>query len=190
MEESLMTADYVAAILKGDPTLLRQIYQKNFPLISNLIRQNGGTEEDAKDVFQDAVMVIYEKAKLPGFQLTSQFSTFFYGICRNLWGSRLQKKSFTEVTIPDDVKYMADKLTDVDHAALEQRKLYDKAFARLGEDCQKLLLLFFQKIPMEEIAAIMGYGSEGYARRRKFMCKEHLTELVKSYPEYQELRNG
>ncbi|MBK9017950.1 MAG: sigma-70 family RNA polymerase sigma factor [Saprospiraceae bacterium] len=190
MEAPLVTADYVAAILQGDPILLRQMYQKNFPAISNLIQQNGGTSDDAKDVFQDAVMVIYEKAKHPDFQLTSQFSTYIYGICRNLWGSRLQKKSFSEVTIPDDAKYKADDLPDLDYAALEQRNLYDKAFARLGKDCQKLLLLFFQKLPMEEIAKTMGFASVGYARRRKFMCKEHLTELVKSCPEYQELRNG
>lgn len=184
-----MTADYIAAILTGDHTLLRQMYQRFFPLIRNLVQQNGGSEDDAKDVFQDAVMVIYEKAKHPDFQLTSQFSTYLYGVCRNLWLSRQQKKSSKEVTIPDDAKYMADKLPDTDYAALEQRKLYDKAFVRLGEDCQKLLSLYFQKMQMEEIASLMGYGSEGYARRRKFMCKEHLTNLVKSYPEYQELRN-
>ncbi len=189
MEQTWMTADYIAAILTGDHTLLRQMYQRFFPLIRNLVQQNGGSEDDAKDVFQDAVMVIYEKAKHPDFQLTSQFSTYLYGVCRNLWLSRQQKKSSKEVTIPDDAKYMADKLPDTDYAALEQRKLYDKAFVRLGEDCQKLLSLYFQKMQMEEIASLMGYGSEGYARRRKFMCKEHLTNLVKSYPEYQELRN-
>ena len=131
-------------------------------------------------------MVIYEKAKHPGFQLTSQFSTFLYGVCRNLWLSHRQKKSSKEVTIPDDAKYLSGELPDLDFAAMERRKLFDKAFARLGEDCQKLLLLFFQKVRMEEIARLMGYSSS-YARRRKFMCKEHLTELVKSYPEYFEL---
>ena len=96
------------------------------------------------------------------------------------------KKSSKEVTIPDDAKYLSGELPDLDFAAMERRKLFDKAFARLGEDCQKLLLLFFQKVRMEEIARLMGYSSS-YARRRKFMCKEHLTELVKSYPEYFEL---
>lgn len=184
------TDDYVAAILHGDPILLRQMYEILLPRISNLIEQNGGTEEDAKDVFQDAVMIIYDKASQPGFQLTSQFSTFFYGICRNLWGNRLQKRSFSEVTIPKDIKYKEGDLLDTDFSAIERRKLFDKAFTGLGEDCQRLLLLYFQKLPMDEIASEMGYSSEGYARRRKFMCKERLTELVKSYPEYLELSNA
>ncbi len=187
MEESWVTIDYVAAILNGDSTLLRQMYQKNFPLIKSLIQQNGGTEDDAKDVFQDAVMIIYEKAKHPGFQLTCQFGTYIYAVCKNLWRSRKQKKSFSEVTIQEDIKYSTGELPDMDYAASEQRKLYDKAFERLGENCQKLLSLYFQKTTMEEIARQMDYASEGYARRRKFMCKERLTELVKSYPEYDEL---
>ena len=190
MNTPLGADDYVAAIRNGDPILLRQMYQMLLPLISNLIEQNGGTEEDARDVFQDAVMIIYEKARQPGFQLTSQFNTFFYGICRNLWGNRLQKRSFSEVTIPKDIKYKEGDLPDMDFSGLEQQKLFDKAFAGLGGDCQRLLLLYFQKVPMDEIASEMGYSSEGYARRRKFMCKERLTDLVKSYPEYLELCNA
>ena len=187
MKKSILETDYTYAILHGDPTILRQMYQTIFPLITNLIRQNGGTEEDAKDIFQDAVMVIYEKARQPDFQLTSQFSTYFYGICWNLWGSRLQKKSFSEVTIPEDIKSIAGDIPDVDFTEVEKQKLFDKAFESLGEDCQRLLLLYFRKMPMDSIAREMGYASEGYARRRKFMCKEYLTELVKGYPEYAEL---
>lgn len=165
------------------------MYQQLFPAIRKLVQDFGGSEADAKDVFQDATIVIYEKAQKPDFQLTSQFSTFFIGICRNLWMSRRQKKSASEVTIPEEAKYMADESLEIDLLQVERGKLFYKALRELGEDCQKLLQLFFQKYSMEEIAQEMGFGSEGYARRRKSQCKDRLVEIVKHAPEYQELKN-
>lgn len=182
--------DYLSAILAGDQAALEQLYRTQFPVIRSLLRNYGGSEMDAKDVFQDAVLVMYQKAKQPDFQLTSQFGTFFYSVCRNLWLNRRSKKFVTsEVTISEDAKYIAEEASpEVELLQVERDNLFWRAFRQLGEDCQKLLELFFQKTPMEAIALQMGYGSEGYARRRKLQCKERLVELVKSNPEYRELR--
>ncbi len=181
--------DFITAIKTGDRAGLTQMYTAIFPAIRKLVRDYGGSEDDAKDVFQDATIVIYEKAQKPEFVLTSQFSTFFYGVCRNLWMSRQQKKSASEVTIPEDAKYMADGSLELDLLQVERGKLFYHSLRQLGEDCQQLLQLFFQKMSMEEIALKMGFGSEGYARRRKSQCKDRLVELVKNAPEFQELKN-
>lgn len=188
MEQTTATPDYITAILTSDRKLLPQLYRQLFPMVRDMVWKNGGSEHDARDVFQDAVMVVYNRAKQPGFQLTSQFSTFLYSIAWNLWRSRRKKKSTSEVMIPEDAQSIADEMPAFDHLKLERQSLFDKAFARLGEDCQKLLLLFFKKTPMAEIAMEMGFGSESYAGRRKHICKERLVELVKSYPEFRELR--
>lgn len=190
MEQTTPTLDYIEAIRTGDPLQLKHLYRQLFPMIKDLVWKNGGSEQDAKDLFQDAVMVVYHVSRKPGFELTSQFSTFLYGIAWNLWRSRRKKKSNSEVMISEDAQYIADDLPEFDHLKLERQSLFDKAFAQLGEDCQKLLLLFFQKKPMNEIAAEMGYGSEGYAPRRKHACKERLVELIKSFPEFRELCNA
>jgi len=182
-------ADYVKAILDGDRTVLQDLYAAQLPVICRLIGANGGTEADAKDVFQDAVLVVYRKARQPGFELTSQFGTYFYGICRNLWLNHRAKKFTTaEVTLSEDAKYISGDLSvEADLLHVERGNLFWKAFRQLGEDCRKLLELFFQKIPMETIATKMGYGSEAYARRRKLQCKQRLTDLVKNDPAYREL---
>jgi len=181
--------DDLSAILAGDRNALEQLYREQFPAIRDLLRKNGGSETDAKGVFHDAVLVVYQKAKQPVFQLTSQFSTFFYGICRNLWLNHLSKKStFSEVTISEDAKYTADEGSpEAEFLQVERDNLFWYAFRQLGGDCQKLLELFFQKLSMETIAAQMGFSSEGYARRRKLQCKARLVELVKNRPEYREL---
>ena len=166
------------------------MYAALFPYICKLVRDHGGSEDDAKDVFQDAVIVLYEKAQQPDFQLTSKFSTLFYGVCNNLWRSRQQKKSASEVTIPDHAKYIADGSAEVDLLQVERGKLFYRALRQLGDDCQKLLELFFQKRSMDDIAQQMGFASEGYARRRKSQCKDRLVELVKNDPAFKELKNA
>ena len=103
--------------------------------------------------------------------------------------SRQQKKSASEVTIPDDAKYIADGSAELDLLQVERGKLFYKSLRALGEDCQKLLQLFFQKTSMEDIAQEMGFASEGYARRRKSQCKDRLVELIKNAPEFSELQN-
>ena len=185
----MQQTDFIAAIKTGDRAGLTRMYTTIFPAIRKLVSDYGGSADDAKDVFQDATMVIYEKVQKPDFQLTSQFSTFFYGICRNLWMSRQQRKSATEVTIPEDAKYIAEDSPEIDQLQVERGKVFYRALRQLGDDCQQLLELFFQKHPMEDIAQKMGYASEGYARRRKSQCKDRLVELVKNAPEYAELQN-
>ena len=185
----MQQTDFITAIKKGDRVVLSRMYTTIFPAIRKLVCDYGGSQDDAKDVFQDATIVIYEKAQKPDFQLTSQFSTFFIGISRNLWMSRRQKKSASEVTIPEDAKYMAEDSPDIDKIQVERGKVFYRALRQLGDDCQKLLELFFQKNSMEDIAQEMGYASEGYARRRKSQCKDRLVELVKNAPEYAELQN-
>lgn len=181
--------NYIAAILTGDRAILRQLYELQYPVIRNMILHNGGTDSDARDIFQDAVLIVFQKAQHPDFQLSSKFSTFLYGICHNLWLNCRSKKSATaEVTLTKDIKYIPDDTAlEDDLLYVEQGNLFWKAFRQLGEDCQQVLELFFQKTPMEAIAAKMGYGSAGYAKRRKMQCKEHLTELIRNAPDYGEL---
>ncbi|MBC7773999.1 MAG: sigma-70 family RNA polymerase sigma factor [Phycisphaerae bacterium] len=87
MEQS----DYLAAILSGDRITLRRLYEQQLPVIRSIIRHYGGSEADAKDIFQDAVLLVYQKARQPDFQLSSKFSVYFYGVCRNLWLNRCTK---------------------------------------------------------------------------------------------------
>ena len=186
----MQDTNYISAILQGDRAGVSRMYAKLFPGVRKLVRDYGnGSDDDAKDLFQDATILVYEKAQKPDFQLTSQFSTFFYGICRNLWMTRRQKKSSSEVAIPDHAQYIPEDSPDNDFIEVERGKLFYKALRQLGEDCQRLLQLFFQKKSMEEIAREMGFAGEGYARRRKSQCKERLVELVKKAPEFQELQH-
>lgn len=184
----MTTEDYLTGIVKGDQAVLRHLYRAMFPLIGQMVQQQGGSEEDARDIFQEATVVIYGKAQAPDFSITFQFNTYFTAVCRNLWLNRRTKKSASDVTISEDDKLFSDTADiELDYITMERQQLFDAAFLQLGADCQKLLRLFFEKTSMTEIAGQMGFASEGYARRRKFQCKDYLIELVRKQPQYEEL---
>ena len=176
------------ALLSGDNDGIREIYRLYLPRAASLITRNGGSSDDAKDIFQEALVIIYEKAQQPGFQLKSSLYTLIYGICRNLWGNRLQKKSSRNVTFSEDDKYKFDEDIEKSIEEAEENKIFWDAFEQLGQDCQKLMRLFFDKVRMEKIAELMGFGSVSYAKKRKFQCKERLVNLVKEDLRFQELK--
>ncbi len=182
----------IEGIRRGDRQILAALYRDMLPSIKRLAAVAGARPDDAHDVFQDAVVVVFEKSEQPGFVLTSSFSTYFYGICRNLLGNRLKKKGGRTVTIPDDAKYREDDNADA-HSLLEdaeRHRLFHRAFRQLGDDCRRLLELSFENTPPETIMTQLGISSNDYFRRRKYLCKEKLTQLVRNDPAFRELDGG
>lgn len=146
---------------------MQRIYDLYLNRIARFITSKGGSSEDAKDIFQDALIIIFEKAQAPKFTLSSQLYTFLYGICRNLWGNRLKKKRRSGVINSDDETYTSDEDIQATIEAEEENQVFWEAFDHLGADCQKLLQLFFEKKKMEEIKEIMGHGSVNYTNKKE-----------------------
>ncbi|MEZ4849369.1 MAG: sigma-70 family RNA polymerase sigma factor [Bacteroidia bacterium] len=175
------------AIRMGDSTILRKMYEQNFHVVADMIEKNNGSKEDARDIFQEGIMVIYEKLKDPNFTLTSNFSTYLYSVCKYLWMNQLRKKSRTEVTLDDTITSIVVNDIERDIAEKEKRQLYQEKFSQLGEDCQQLLSLFFSGSSMKEIVEKMKLSSIAYAKKRKFVCKEKLISLIEKDRVYTEL---
>jgi RNA polymerase sigma factor (sigma-70 family) len=185
----LRDKQYIQGLIKQDSKILRAIYQKFAGRISNYIIQNGGSPEDAKDVFQDALMIILEKVQLPDFQLSSSFYTYLYGVNKLVWYNKSRKKSRSTVSIPDDNTLRGSQSVEQELLNREMDNLYRDNFAKLGELCQKLLELFFAKKDMTEIAQTLALKNEHTARTRKYRCREHLKKLMEKDERYNELMN-
>jgi RNA polymerase sigma factor (sigma-70 family) len=176
------------AILEGlekqDREIIRYIYKEYYPSIKFLIITNSGNEIDAEDVFQDAMVIIYRKIIEGKMILTSSFKTFLYSICRNLWLQRLDRKLFSyEFMENENLTDMQDSVSyEMREVENEKYRLFQQHFLRLSEDCKKILRLFMNKVPLREIAEIMGFKTEKYAKTRKFMCKEKLKNAIISDP--------
>lgn len=181
--------DYIKGIKESNSQVINAIYKKFHQAIVHLVETHKGTKADAHDVFQEGLLIVFQKSQEVDFQLTSSFLTFFYAICRNVWYNKLKKRSIKEVTLAPELLSIVKEEPDPYYEYSEQYFLYRKMFLQLGKDCQQLLDLFLQKTKMTDIMQSMGYGSISYTKKRKFMCKEKLVKLIKNDPEYQELKN-
>jgi len=186
--DKLSPQEYVEGIKNGNPQVIRGIYEKYHQAIVHLVETNNGTKDDAQDVFQEGLVLFYQKANQPDFQLTSTFLTYFYAICKYIWYNRLRKKSNHEVTLDDKMILMLKEENADLFEKSERYFLYRKMFLKLGADCQQVLDLFLQKISMEKIMKQMGYGSISYTKKRKFLCKEKLIKLIQNDSKYHELK--
>jgi RNA polymerase sigma factor (sigma-70 family) len=178
------------AIIDGlkerDSGIIRYVYKEYYPTIKFLITTNSGTETDAEDVFQDALIVLFKKIARKDLILTSSFKTFLYSICRNLWLQRLDRRVFSnEFLEMEDLSELQDNLyLEQPEEEHEKYRLFQQHFLKLSEDCQKVLQLFLGKTSLKEIAEIMGFKTEKYAKTRKFMCKEKLKNSIINDPNF------
>ena len=93
----MKTNDYEKALLEGlaanDTNAIETIYRENYSAIKAFIVNNNGYPDDARDIFQEAMIVLFEKAKSSSFILTCQLQTYLYSVCRRLWLKKLQKQN-------------------------------------------------------------------------------------------------
>lgn len=175
MQPKLSDDELLAALKRGEDAAFRQLYAMHFNMIRYLVIKNSGREDDASDVFQDGVIVLYEKLNTPGFELSASLKTFLYAVCRNLWLKRLEKNKRQAFVDFETVEVAGDE-PEEDLAA-------DKAKLRLqlqhlGEQCRNVLMLFYYfKKSMEEIAAELGYTNADNAKNQKYKCLQRLKAL-------------
>ena len=167
--------------------IVKFVYKEFFPMIRHLIINNSGTDQDAEDIFQDALVIVYNRIINDELSLNSSFKTFFYSVCRNIWLQRLGKMKERNLEFVDFESIIAvpeSSQEEIYSIENKKHKLYQIHFLQLSLDCQKVLQLFLRKISLREIAGIMGYKTEKYAKTRKFNCKEELKLRILNDPNY------
>lgn len=180
-------------LASNDPKIVRGIYEDYFSRILSFVLKNSGNEDEAKDLFQDGLMVLFKKAKDPHFELKSGLFTYLYAICRNLWLKKLKRFDRERVTSVDEMEYTYNEqgafveLDEEEWVHESRYQLYRRKFRELGEGCQKILELSLAGRSMAEIVEVMNLSSVGYARKRKFKCKEQLIKRIQEDGFYKEL---
>ncbi len=154
----------------------------------DLVLKNSGTQEQAKDLFQEVMTVLFEKVQNPDFALRSSIKTYLYAVARNKWLMLLRSRRTqkTDLTDTENLDFAVDATVQEDLIQQERNNLMRLYFQQLGSDCQQVLDLFFARTSMREIAKKMGF-SEAYAKKRKFTCQKKLIALVTADSRYQEL---
>ena len=172
----------------GSSAAIEYMYDKYFERECRWIIQHNGSREEAKDVFQDALMAIYESLQKPDYQITSQAGTFLHAICRNLWFKQLRDDRVLRKSTDEGLELVEEEQAATALQLLGQDHLYKKMFLKLSEQCQNLLKRFLEGQSMKQITEEMSLSSENYTKKRKHQCKSKLVELIKEDPMYQEVR--
>jgi RNA polymerase sigma factor (sigma-70 family) len=183
---------YVEALLNNDPLVLEELYEKFSGKIKWMILQNSGTETDAADIFQDALMSIYNKAKTGEFELTCPMEAFLYLICKNKWLNVLNKRKTQKVTNTDTegFNYIGeDSFRLAEDCVMHQERsaLLAEKLSEMGESCKNLLKLSWSGLSMDEVAKRLKV-SYAYARKKKSECMAKLITLVKQSPKFNSLK--
>lgn len=166
-------------LAKNDRQAVETIYGKHFGMVQSLIINNNGTSEDARDIFQEAMIVLYERSRSADFELQCQLKTYLYSVCRRLW---LKKLSQSQRFIPQ-VNTIEETVQVEEEIELHELKnlefqLMEKALMGLGEPCKSLLEAFYiQRKNMSEIAGSFGYTNPDNAKNQKYKCLIRLRKL-------------
>jgi len=155
-------------------------------MIRLMVYQLGGSLEDAKDIFQDGLIIMLEKIDNEDFVLTCKFKTFLYCVCENLWKAVLEKRKaaanyFSRREIDNNEK----DFTEIQDNALYENIFYE-VFETLDPASQKLLKLYWDEMSAKEIADTLGL-TYGYVRKKKCEVQAELVNKVKNHPDYKQI---
>jgi RNA polymerase sigma factor (sigma-70 family) len=170
-------------LLKGlaqnDRKSVETIYKQYYNMVQSLIINNNGSSDDARDIFQETVIVLYEKARSGSFELNCQLKTYVYSVSRRLWLKRLQQqqKYFPDVNGLEETVPVEDEIEGHSQRNSEFQMM-EKALLHLGEPCRSLIEAFYlQKKSMTDIAGHFGYTNADNAKNQKYKCLMRLRKL-------------
>jgi len=188
---NLTASVYVDALLNNDEKTLALLYAEAMPSVINYITQNSGTEADARDIFQEALLAVFQKARSGRLQINSGFQPYLFAVCRNLWLMELRKRSGKRVTNMEEKQHIVstDSFAEAEQTANQYARqlLIEEQLQQLGDGCKNLLQLAWSGKPLEEVARILN-NSYAYIRKKKSECMAKLTGLVKASPQYEYLK--
>jgi len=172
----------IEGVRRQDNKILNWLYDNYLQSVKSYVLKNSGSTEDVSDVFQDSIIALYKQITEYNLNLTTDLKGYFFGIARNVWNAQLRKKQRTtelEIDLADE-----EEMEEINDLIFE--RVVSRVFQKLKPDQQTVLNLFSEGHSYAEIAIKMNLKNEIYARRKKYLCKEVLLELVKEDPEYQE----
>lgn len=188
--KELTTDKILQGIFENDRKVVEYVYDKYFKAINNYVTGHGGTKEDAWDIFQDGIVIIYEQIKTKNLEIKTSFMTYFYTVCKYHWLKVVReknKKYYESIENNKEVEQLNLKLnaTELDEAIEKENRVkrYTRNYQKLSSSCQEMLKLVAKGLSVIEITEKLGYKSTGFTYKKRRICKERLIKLIKQEPE-------
>ncbi len=176
----LTDVELLEGLAEGNRSAVAAIYRSYHSILIKWIVGRGGSEADAQDVFQEALIVLYEKSKSAEFCLTCKLGTYLFAICKRLWYKKVERSTLFSAFDADNDEDTDHYDEDIGHH-IEKETQYEKlenALTELGEPCSSLLKAFYvDKLSMQEIAAVFNYTNAENAKTQKYKCLTRLKKI-------------
>lgn len=178
MQVNQYTSDEILVRLRqGDRDVLVELYKANETMISKYIKDQNGRTEDAEDLLQEALVVLWNNAKNPNFELTAKPSTYLYAIVKNLWLKSVEKNK--RITSEDQIPTNAHSIQQESDKIMDH-SIVRKMLNQMGETCRQVLLMFYYDgLDMQTIAKANNFANADVAKAKKHQCLKELEKKVK-----------
>lgn len=172
-------SQFIDGLRSGNNEILNALYKKYYTIVLKFIVNNNGSEQAAQDIYQETVIVLYENAQKPGFELNCQLQTYIYSVAKRLWLKQLKKNGKTFLFKEEEENEVVDVANDVSRHEEKEKDIekMNKSLQELGEPCSTLMKDFYVfKLNMDEIAEKFGYTNADNAKNQKYKCLQRLKK--------------
>jgi RNA polymerase sigma factor (sigma-70 family) len=177
-----MSDKEMIAALRNDIGALGLIYQRHRSYSLRFMQKMLDDFDVVLDVYQDAIILFYEKVQIPDFELTCSIQTYLNSICRNQILKRYKEKSRSLVNSEEIIEGITDWFEEDDHSDSAQLDAMNEALAQLkesGGQCYEILKrYYYYKQSMQVIAEALGYSNGDNVKNQKSRCQKKLKALV------------
>ncbi|WP_299580614.1 sigma-70 family RNA polymerase sigma factor [Mucilaginibacter sp.] len=149
------------------------LYKNAFPSVAQYISKMGGSFDDAKDIFQDALVIYYEKAVASAIAINTNEKAYLVGISKHLWLRKFKDNSHNTSLDGIDITFNID-----DDQPSESKLMHFLETA--GKKCMELLRSFYyDQLPLADAAKLFGFSGVRSATVQKYKCLEKARETIK-----------
>jgi RNA polymerase sigma factor (sigma-70 family) len=179
MTDNSKDQEIIDAIRTGNNSfVLNHLYKIALPKIIRLVVQNNGDEEEAKDVFQDAVIALFNTVKLNKYDERKEIDGFLYFVARNLWINRIKKRNRQQDIMDTEIREVNESPL-VSMISEEKQAAINDLMNKIGNQCRELLkYTMHDGLSMKEVAEKMGFAGETVAKSTHYRCKQKLATII------------
>jgi len=181
--------EIIQGLKSGETFAVKYLAKEFLPTIRYYISKNNGEEEDAKDIFQDALFIIIDKIHNDDFYIKGTLSTYLFAICKHLWLIELDRQK----AIKNYESRRTTESNESDFSEVGDRRFYENVFRMcfdaMDDISQKILKMYWLEISPTEIAETLGY-SYGYVRKKKCECLKELKTKIMEHPDFKEIEKN
>jgi RNA polymerase sigma factor (sigma-70 family) len=178
----IVTDAILLELLKKEEEIsFKMLYSLSFPSISNFIRLNSGTKEDAEDVFQETVVILLEKLRTAEFKLSASLKTYLFAVAKNIWFKRLRAKKISIVHSIMENELVTECFDIEIYPEQTDEQKMESYLQKITTHCRWIIKsLFYLQHPIETLMETMGWKNRHTANNQKYKCVQMIRkEMIK-----------